>query len=112
MAINVRDLVISSAQSADATINNIDVVVPADQDAFVTQFSAYSEDGSRLLVTIERPAGTVRYRAVTPAAENFGPEGLFIPGAAGDDLRMSIAAGAAGIFSVGNIVTVTKPRSH
>lgn len=110
--INVRDLQIASAQSADATANTIDVSVPADEDVFVTQFSAYSEDGSRMLVTIERPAGTIRYRAVTPAAENFGPEGLFIPGNPGDDMRFLVAAGGAGIYTAANIVYATKLRSH
>ena len=107
-----RDYWIVQQESGVASSQNLDHAVPATQDPFQRYLYVASSDGSRVGYQLERPAGTVVFKGFTPDFIDFGMEGFFVPGTAGDTLRLAVAAGAAGVTTRAWIMGVDKQRSH
>lgn len=101
MPLPSRSYWIQSGESAAATAQNIDHTVPASQAPVLQYLYVESSDGSNVGWTLERPAGTIVLRGFSPAFIDFGIDGFRVPGTPGDDLRLAIAAGAAGITTRG-----------
>lgn len=106
--LNSRQYWIEKGESVAATIQNIDHVVAAGQEPFLRYLYIASSDGSRVGYQLERPNGTVILRGYTPDFVDFGMEGFLVPGASGDDLRLAVSAGAAGIVTRGYLMGVDK----
>lgn len=96
--------------SAAATPLNIDHVVPAGQEAFLRYLYVESSDGSRVAWSLERPNGTTILVGYTPYFTDFGLGGFLVPGTPGDDLRLAITAGGAGVVTKGFMIGIDKPR--
>jgi hypothetical protein len=107
-----RDYWIVKGESGAAAAQNVDHAVPANQDVYLRYLYVASSDGSRVAYQLERPNGTVIFSGYTPDFYDFGMEGMFIPGAPDDDLRLAVSAGAATIVTRAWMAGIDKPRTH
>lgn len=110
--LNSRDYWVAKGESGVASAQNVDHAVPAGQDAYLRYLYVASSDGSRVGYQLERPNGTVIFSGYTPDFFDFGMEGFFVPGTAGDDIRVAVLAGAAGVVTRVFAIGIDKPRTH
>lgn len=107
MGVVSRNYWIEDGESGDNTAQNLDHVVAAEERPRLRYLYVEASDGSQVEWTLERPNGTVVLQGYSPVYIDFGDEGFDVPGSAGEDLRLAIAAGgAAGVFTRGWIVGV------
>ena len=108
--INSRHLWIETGTSGAAAAQNIDHVCPPGQDSRLRYIYVDSSDGSKVSFTLERAPGTPVFTGYTPYFTDFGPDGFFVPGDEGQDVRLAIVAGAAGVVTKGYIMGIDNPR--
>lgn len=99
---------VASQISSDASAQDIDVTVPANQQMVLYHLEVGNEsnvDAVQPVWTLECPPATTRMTGHAPVSIDFGPEGWRVPqAAAGDNVQLTIAAAGSGLKSSGILV--------
>ncbi len=97
MPLRSKNYWIVDAESGANAAQDLDHVVPAGQEPVLQYlYIAASDGGNAWGWTLERPAATVVLQGYGSILLDFGLDGFAVPGTAGDDLQLTVAAAGAG----------------
>ena len=107
MPLPSRHYFIVATTSGSNAAQNLDHVVAANQEPVLQYLYVTASDGGNSWGwALERPSGTEVFSGYGSIIMDFGLDGFVVPGTAGDDLRLAVAAGGAGVTTRAFIIGV------